>query len=136
MILMPVGHSRAGTRRYPHITLGIIVANILIFIITVVWDHQAEKKIMENAKTVLTYYNDNPCLNLHQEILSQLIMITDSKNEQYALLSAKARCAQLSNNEDQDGEDQEEKNMSDNPAQEHLNKLVSDLKASQKNFCF
>jgi len=66
MIILPLGHEQMEAQRLPYITIGIVILNVAIFLITAVVAPQTDRELMERGEELIGYYFDHLYLDLPQ----------------------------------------------------------------------
>lgn len=71
-ILFPLSHEESKVQRYPYITVGIIALNVLLFILTLVFQSECVEDIVAKEKAVLEFYMNNPGVEIPEDKLEKM----------------------------------------------------------------
>ncbi len=72
MIIFPLSHESGQVRRIPYITLGIIILNTLLYLITWYAEPKSRDEFNRRSNELLSYYMSHSYLEFPQEVLNSL----------------------------------------------------------------
>ncbi len=72
MIIIPLSHESGQVQRWPYITIGILVLNVLLYVVTAVVAPQTRKELNREAEDFFGYYMRHPYLEIPEETLDRI----------------------------------------------------------------
>jgi membrane associated rhomboid family serine protease len=74
-MLLPIGHERTSVRRLPLVTLGIMAACLVVFVLTHAADERAHALFLDRLNSAIEFYWARPYLDLDPRLETTLLTI-------------------------------------------------------------
>lgn len=72
MIIIPLSHESGQVQRWPYITIGILVLNVLLYAATAIVAPQTQTELTQEANDFFGYYMRHPYLEIPEETLDEI----------------------------------------------------------------
>jgi membrane associated rhomboid family serine protease len=72
MIILPLSHESGQVQRWPYITIGILVLNVLLYAVTAIVAPQTRRELNREAEDFFGYYMRHPYLEIPEETLDRI----------------------------------------------------------------